>query len=168
MRAIQKIRTLPMALRYVIAGPIAFLISILVLACSGFPEKGPDLLSAERVAAFAALFVAGFCFPPLSRWIHSAALLGLAVALYCFSRPIEDMSYRWDFLPQFRVLIGGGSVAVALHALIDLIHWTARGLTRALQRPAAPPGSSDDSGKLQRDSCGRSASPAASLVVRPP
>lgn len=120
---------MPMVVRYFLSAPIAFLVSIAVLACYGFPGKGSELLSAERVIIFATVFLTGFCFPPLSRWFHSAALLGFGVALYCVMSPIEEMTIRWEYLPQFRVVIGGGSLAVALHALIDLIYWTIRGPT---------------------------------------
>ena len=131
MNAIQKFHTLPIGLRYVLSVPIAFSTSIMVLGCYGFPEKGADLLSAERVSIFATVFLAGFCFPALSRWFHSAALLGFGVALYCVLNPIEEMSLHWDFLPQFRVVIGGGSLAVALHVVIDFVQWMIRGPTKA-------------------------------------
>lgn len=147
MNTIQQPWTLPTALRYCIAIPVAGFVSVLVLVGCGLPEKGPDLLRAERALAFGAVFAAGFCFPSFSRWIHSAALLGLGVALYCFVRPMDDMSYRWEFLPQFRVLIGGGSLAVALHAFIDLMHWTTRGRARALPSNRLRLDNPDGSGK---------------------
>lgn len=117
-------KQLPLVLKYVVAIPGGFLSAFVTVIAFGFPEKGPDLLAAEKVAAMVGIMAGGFCFPSSTRWQHAAALLGGGVGCYCFIHPIEEMSLRWDYLPQFRVMVSGGLLGVAFHLLLDSVCWT--------------------------------------------
>jgi hypothetical protein len=137
MSADQKLNV-PVLARYAIAFPIAIFVSLAVLLYYGPEEyKGYEALCGDRAIIFATVFLTGFCFPALSRWYHSAALFGFGIALYFIIHPMDETMVEWDWQPQFRAVVTGGSLAVALHVLIDLVHWAVRRITRSLERMRA-------------------------------
>jgi hypothetical protein len=128
----------PLVFEYFLAFFAAFLASVLadvvVLAHYNFPEDVSDVLKCIRIVSFVAITVGGFCFSPRSRWVHSAVLLGFGLVFYCAMdqvRTVGNGFLRMHPFPLLGSLAVGGSVAIVLHCLIDLVWFVKGGIAGA-------------------------------------